>query len=63
MEQQKLSRRNGIIGIALMALAALTAAAFFIIGVGKWLFYLSFAFFFVGSIITTGNEDEPSVTQ
>ena len=63
MEQQKLSRRNGIIGIALMALAALTAAAFFISGVGKWLFYLSFAFFFVGSIITTGNEDEPSVTQ
>lgn len=63
MEQQKVSRRNGIIGIALMALATLTAAAFFVIGVGKWLFYLSFAFFFVGSIITTGNEDEPSVTQ
>lgn len=63
MEQQKLSRRNGIIGIVLMALAALTAAVFFIIGIGKWLFYLSFAFFFVGSIITTGNEDEPSVAQ
>lgn len=63
MEQQKVSRRNGIIGIALMVLAVLTAAAFFIIGVGKWIFYLSFALFFVGSIITTGNEDEPSVTQ
>lgn len=63
MEQQKVSRRNGIIGIALMALATLTAAAFFVIGAGKWIFYLSFALFFVGSIITTGNEDEPSVTQ
>lgn len=63
MEQQKVSRHNGIIGIALMVLAVLTAAAFFIIGVGKWIFYLSFALFFVGSIITTGNEDEPSVTQ
>ena len=63
MEQQKVSRRTGIIGIALMALATLTAAAFFIIGAGKWIFYLSFALFFVGSIITTGNEDEPSVTQ
>ena len=63
MEQQKVSRRNGIIGIGLMALATLTAAAFFVIGAGKWIFYLSFALFFVGSIITTGNEDEPSVTQ
>ena len=63
MEQQRLSHRNGIIGIALMALTALTAAAFFIIGVGKWIFYLSFAFFIVGSIISAGDEDEPSVTQ
>lgn len=62
MDQLKLSHRTGILGIALMVLAVLTAAAFFIIGVGKWIFYLSFALFFVGSIITTGKEDEPSVT-
>ena len=63
MGQLKLSRRNGIIAIALMSLAALTAAAYFTTGVGKWIFYISFALFIVGSTITTGNEDEPSVTQ
>lgn len=62
MERLKVSHRNGIIGIALVALAVLTAAASFIIGVGKWLFYFSFALFIIGSIIGGGNEDESSVT-
>ena len=63
MDQQKLSQRNGIIAIALMSLSALTATAFFITGVGKWIFYLSFALFIVGTTISEGSKDNPPVTQ
>ena len=63
MDQQKLSQRNGIIAIALMSLSALTATAFFITGVGKWIFYLSFALFIVGTTISEGSKDNHPVTQ
>lgn len=63
MDQQKLTQRNGIIAIALMSLSALTSTAFFITGVGKWIFYLSFALFIVGTTISEGSKDNLPVTQ
>lgn len=63
MEQLKLSHRNGIIAIALMALAVLSAAAYFITGIDKWIFYISFALFIVGSTISEGSKEDPSVSQ
>ena len=62
MDQLTLSRRNGFIGIALLSLAILTAAAFYFTSIGNWVFYLSFALFIAGTAIGETGKDEPSVS-
>lgn len=58
MGQQKLSRREGIIGITLLLLAVLSASVFFISGLDKWAFYLSLGLAFVGMCVASDEKTE-----
>ena len=61
MSQQKLSRRDGIVGIALLSLAVLFASVFFISGIGRWVFYLSLGLLFIGTCVAYDEKTEKAI--